>query len=107
MSKLTLAGFILPLLLLFPAFETRSGNPASYRAPAANGVPRPDHVVIVIEENHSYSEIIGSSACTSGAYVRRHAPWVNFTNIPTTTNLPYSYFPTDYNTLPTLSFVIP
>src|SRR6267378_1421782 len=158
---------------------------SGYRAPVANGVPRPDHVVIVIEENHSYSEIIGSSAapyinslaaqgalftqsyaithpsqpnyldlfsgynqgvtddscphyfttdnlglyllnasltfagysedlpsvgstaCTSGAYVRRHAPWVNFTNIPTTTNLPYSYFPTDYNTLPTLSFVIP
>src|SRR5437763_17138020 len=67
MSKLTLAGFILPLLLLSPAVETRSGNPASYRAPAANGVPRPDHVVIVIEENHSYSQIIGSSA----------APYIN------------------------------
>ena len=158
---------------------------SDYRAPSANGVPRPDHVVIVIEENHSYSEIIGSSAapyinslaaqgalftqsyaithpsepnyldlfsgsnqgvtddscphyfttanlglyllnasltfggysedlpsvgslvCTSGAYARKHAPWVNFTNIPTTTNLPYSYFPTDYTTLPTVSFVIP
>src|SRR5260370_24821504 len=67
MSKLTLAGFILPLLLLFPAFETRSGNPASYRAPAANGVPRPDHVVIVIGEDHNYSEIIRSSA----------APYIN------------------------------
>ena len=158
---------------------------SGYRAPEANGVPRPDRVVIVIEENHSYGEIIGSSAapyinslaaqgalftqsyaithpsqpnyldlfsgsnqgvtddscphyfmtanlglyllnasltfagysedlpsvgsivCTSGAYARKHAPWVNFTNIPTTTNLPYSYFPTDYVTLPTLSFVIP
>jgi hypothetical protein len=158
---------------------------SGYRAPVANGVPRPDHVVIVIEENHSYSEIIGSSAapyinslaaqgalfihssaithpsqpnyldlfsgsnqgvtddscphsfttanlglyllnasltfggysedlpfvgstvCTSGAYARKHAPWVNFTNIPTTTNLPYSYFPSDYTTLPTVSFVIP
>ena len=30
-------------------------------------VPRPDHVVIVIEENHSYSEIIGSPA----------APYIN------------------------------
>src|SRR5213592_3339794 len=38
---------------------------------------------------------------------RKHAPWVNFTNIPTTTNLPYSYFPSDYTTLPTVSFVIP
>ena len=158
---------------------------SGYRAPVANGVPRPDHVVIVIEENHSYSEIIGSSAapyinslaaqgalftqsyaithpsqpnyldlfsgfnqgvtddscphyfttdnlglyllnaaltfagysedlpsvgslrCTSGGYARKHAPWVNFTNIPTATNLPYSYFPTDYTALPTLSFVIP
>ena len=50
---------------------------------------------------------VGSTICTSGAYARKHAPWVNFTNIPTSTNLPYSYFPTDYTTLPTLSFVIP
>ena len=34
---------------------------------AANGVPRPDHVVIVVEENHSYNEIIGSSS----------APYIN------------------------------
>jgi hypothetical protein len=50
---------------------------------------------------------VGSTVCTSGAYARKHAPWVNFTNIPTSTNLPYSYFPTDYTTLPTVSFVIP
>jgi hypothetical protein len=31
-------------------------------AHAANGVPTPDHVVVVILENHSYSEIIGSSS---------------------------------------------
>src|SRR5436305_75805 len=37
------------------------------RAPHAGGVPRPDHVVVVIEENHSYSEIIGSAA----------APYIN------------------------------
>lgn len=28
---------------------------------AAGKVPKPDHVIIVMEENHSYSEIIGSS----------------------------------------------
>ena len=170
------------------ADDLAESNPlahSGYRAPGANGVPRPDHVVIVIEENHSYSEIIGSSAapyinslaaqgalftqshatthpsqpnylhlfsgsnqgvtddscphsfstanlgqylldasltfagysedlpsvgspvCTSGAYARKHAPWVNFTNIPTTTNLPFSYFPSDYTTLPIVSFVIP
>jgi hypothetical protein len=168
-----------------PERQRQSPAYSAYRAPVANGVSRPDHVVIVIEENHSYGEIIGSSfapyinslaargalftqayaithpsqpnyldlfsgsnqgvsddscphyfmtanlglyllnasltfagysedlpsvgsiVCTSGAYARKHAPWVNFTNIPTTTNLPYSYFPTDYVTLPTLSFVIP
>src|ERR1051325_9125232 len=125
MSKSTLTSCILPLLLLFTAFEARSGNPrtadnpnnqaqpvrssvdenesgtlqkmtvqtgsvtmdldrgwgsraddpaeanplahSGYRAPGANGVPRPDHVVVVIEENHGYSEIIGSAA----------APYIN------------------------------
>ena len=57
MSKLALTGGMLPLLLVF----TSLADPG-YRTPVANGVPRPDHVVIVIEENHSYSEIIGSSA---------------------------------------------
>ncbi len=154
--------------------------------PAANGVPMPDHLVIVMEENHSYSEIVGSpsapyinslipqgalftqsfaithpsqpnyadlfsgsnqgvtddscphswttanlgrsllnasrsfagysedlpfagyTGCASGRYVRRHAPWINFTNVPTaTTHLPFTAFPTNYTTLPTLSFVIP
>src|ERR1700748_1365693 len=163
MSKTTLTGLILRLLMVLGSLAD-----PGYRGTAANGVPRPDQVVIVIEENHSYSEIIGSSAapyinslgvqgalftqshaithpsqpnyldlfgrynqgitndscphyfatdnlglyllnasltfagysedlpsigsivCTSGAYARKHAPWVNFTNIPTTTNLPYS-----------------
>ncbi len=35
--------------------------------PETGGVPRPDHVVIVIEENHSYSQIIGSPS----------APYIN------------------------------
>jgi hypothetical protein len=34
---------------------------------AANGVPRYDHVVLVVEENHSYNEIIGSS--TGAPYI--------------------------------------
>src|SRR5215813_13786392 len=129
------------------------------------GVTPPDHIVIVIEENHSFSEIIGSSsapyinslaqqgalftnsfaiehpsepnyldlfsganqgvtndncpvgpfsvanlgslligagktftgfseglpsagstACASGAYVRKHNPWVNFSNVPSASN---------------------
>ncbi|WP_217625895.1 alkaline phosphatase family protein [Streptomyces lunaelactis] len=148
-------------------------------------MPRPDHIVVVVEENRSYSSIIGNSeapylnelarwgasltkftaithpsqpnylglfsgstqgvsdnscphtfrasnlasqlrqadltfagysqslpfvgftGCTSGAYVRRHNPWVNFSNVPASVNLPWSAFPRDYADLPTVSFVIP
>jgi len=149
------------------------------------GVPRPDHVLVVIEENHSYDQIIGNSSapyinslagqgasftdstaiagisqpnylalfsgatqgvtddscphtfsaenlghqllaanigfagysedlpapgstvCTSGGYARKHNPWVDFDNVPASVNLPYSAFPADYATLPTVSFVVP
>lgn len=149
------------------------------------GIVPPDHVVIVIEENHSFSSIIGSSSapfinslaqqgalftqsfavehpsqpnyldlfsganqgvtddtcphtftvenlateltaagetftgfsedlpsagstvCTSGAYARKHAPWTNFTNVPATSNLSFSSFPTDFTTLPTVSIIDP
>jgi uncharacterized membrane protein len=149
------------------------------------GIAPPDHVVIVMEENHSFGEIIGSSSapfinslaqqgalftqsfavehpsqpnyldlfsgtnqgvtddscphtfstenlaselsaaglsftgfseglpsagstvCTSGEYAEKHAPWVNFTNVPTSDNQPFTAFPTDFNNLPTVSFVIP
>ncbi|GDY31157.1 alkaline phosphatase family protein [Gandjariella thermophila] len=155
-------------------------------ASAANGVPQPDHVVVVVMENHSYSEIIGSNSapyinslarsganftqsfavthpsepnylalfsgstqgltddscphtyssanlgqelisagrsfigysesmpsdgytgCTSGKYARKHNPWVNFTNVPAASNLVFeNHWPTDYSTLPSVSFVVP
>jgi hypothetical protein len=154
-------------------------------ANAAAGLPRPDHVVVVVMENHSYSEIVGSSSapyitslagqganfsqsfavthpsepnylelfsgstqgvtddscphtfstanlgseligagltftgysesmpsdgytgCTSGTYARKHNPWVNFTNVPSTSNRTFAAFPADYTTLPTTSFVVP
>ena len=62
MSETTLTGLIFSSVLVFGSLA----DPV-YGVPAANGVPSPDHVVIVIEENHSYSEIIGSSA----------APYIN------------------------------
>jgi hypothetical protein len=151
----------------------------------AGGVPRPDHVVVVVMENHSNTDVIGNpsapyinslaatganfsqsyaithpsqpnyfalfsgslqgvddnscphtfstpnlgtalitngltfkgysesmpydgyTGCSSGAYVRRHNPWVNWTNVPAASNLTLNAFPTDYSTLPTVSFVIP
>lgn len=151
----------------------------------ATVVPRPDHVVIVVEENHSRTNIIGSpnapymsslanenanftqsfavthpsqpnyialfsgstqgvtddscphafsapsladellgagqsfasysetlpstgfTGCTSGEYSARHNPWVNFPSVPASTNQPFTSFPTDYSTLPAVSFVVP
>ncbi|GAA4633530.1 alkaline phosphatase family protein [Actinoallomurus vinaceus] len=159
---------------------------ATVRPAVAATVPRPDHVVIVVMENHSYNDIIGSSSapyinntlkagganftqsfavthpsqpnylelfsgstqgitddscphtfstenlghrlivagdtftgysedlpsvgytgCQKGKYYRKHNPWVNFTNVPSSSNVPFSQFPTDYTRLPAVSFVIP
>jgi len=152
---------------------------------AQNGVPRPDHVVMVIEENKAFERIIGSEAapyinslaqrgalftssfairhpsepnylalfsgsthgvgddscphtfstanlgselfdagftfagysesmphagykgCETGNYARKHNPWVNFTNIPASANLPFANFPTNFSELPTVSIVAP
>lgn len=59
-----------------------------------------------------YSETmpsIGYTGCGYGlsGYVRRHNPWVDFSNLAPSTNLPYTAFPSDFTQLPTLSFVIP
>ena len=156
-----------------------------------SGVPTPDHVVVVMEENHAYSEIIGSAnapyintlagraavftksfaithpsepnyldifsganqgitddsavtqpfatpnlgasliqagltfggyaeglpsvgstAISSGNYVARHNPYVDWQGapanaIPAADNQPFTAFPSDFSTLPTVSFVIP
>jgi hypothetical protein len=57
-----------------------------------------------------YSESMpsdGYTGCISGQYARKHNPWVNFTNVPSSSNLRFSRFPTNYSTLPSVSFVIP
>lgn len=69
----------------------------------------------LIAAGHSfagYSETmpsIGYTGCTYGSsgYARRHNPWVNFSDLSSSTNLPYTSFPSDFTQLPTLSFVIP
>ena len=52
---------------------------------------------------------VGSTTCGSGKYARKHAPWVNFANVPPTDSVPFSSFPpsSDYTSLPTVAFVIP
>ena len=42
-----------------------------------------------------------------GAYARKHNPWVDFSNVPSEANQPFTAFPSDYARLPTVSFVIP
>jgi hypothetical protein len=161
------------------------GLSASF-GPAAGGVPRPDHILVVIDENHAQGEIVGSSnapyitglsksganftnshavshpsqpnylalfsgstqgvtsdtcpkkafttadlggqalaagigfagysesmpsdgytGCTSGNYARKHNPWVDFADVPASSNLRFTDFPTDYTKLPAVSFVVP
>jgi len=56
-----------------------------------------------------YSESLpepGFIGCWAGRYARKHAPWVHFSNVPPSENLPFSRFPA-YDNLPTVSFVIP
>ncbi|MFD8706751.1 alkaline phosphatase family protein [Kitasatospora sp. NPDC059648] len=154
----------------------------------AAGLPTPDHVIVVVMENHAYSQIIGSSSapylnntlkaggasltqsfaithpsepnyyalfsgstqgrvddscvavggfqapnlasevlaagktwasyneslpgqgstvCSSGNYAQKHNPWFGFGNVPLSSAKTFAQFPTDYTTLPDVSFVIP
>jgi len=59
-----------------------------------------------------YSESMpsaGYTGCRHGliGYVRSHNPWVDFSNVPTASNLTFASFPKDYRRLPTVSFVVP
>ncbi|GAA0545894.1 alkaline phosphatase family protein [Paractinoplanes ferrugineus] len=50
---------------------------------------------------------VGWRGCSHSGYVRRHVPWVNFSNVPASAHQPYTAFPRDYRKLPTVAFVIP
>ncbi|WP_433888982.1 alkaline phosphatase family protein [Streptomyces sp. CA-111067] len=156
-------------------------------AQAAGAVPTPDHTIVVVMENHAYSQVIGSSSapyinslktgganltqshaithpsqpnyyalfsgstqgvtsdacvtpgfskaanlgsevvaagktwgsynetlpsqgsttCKSGDYAQKHNPWFGFSNVPTSSAKTFAQFPTDYSTLPAMSFVVP
>ncbi|MFF0477638.1 alkaline phosphatase family protein [Streptomyces sp. NPDC004284] len=58
----------------------------------------------------SYNETLpsqGSTTCSSGKYARKHNPWFGFSNVPTSSAYTMAQFPTDYTTLPQVSFVVP
>jgi hypothetical protein len=57
-----------------------------------------------------YSEDLpqaGSRLCRSGEYARKHVPWASFDNVLPSENLPLSALPSNYDALPTVSFIIP
>ena len=57
-----------------------------------------------------YSEDLpapGFTGCSSGAYARKHNPWVDFSALPARVNQPMTAFPDNLANLPTVSFVIP
>jgi phosphatidylinositol-3-phosphatase len=50
----------------------------------------------------------GSPACSAGDYARKHVPWADFGNVPSSVSLPFTSFPaTAFARLPSVSFVIP
>ena len=185
--------WILPAAMLLLATACGDGGEGDFSvskvSQAINGVPRPDHTMVVIMENTSFSTVIGSSSapyinslvsqganftnshavshpsepnylalfsgstqgvtsdacplsfgntanlgsqtiaaglsfaaysenlpsagstvCTAGSsgYARKHAPWVNFSNVPAASQQPYTSYPsTNFASLPTVSFVVP
>ncbi|MGO9927178.1 MAG: alkaline phosphatase family protein [Mycobacterium sp.] len=54
---------------------------------------------------------VGSTVCSAGKYARKHVPWANFSNVPPTSSVPFSAFPSvnggSFANLPTVAFVIP
>jgi phosphatidylinositol-3-phosphatase len=60
----------------------------------------------------SYNEGLpsqGSTVCTNSAtkYARKHNPWFAFSNVPLNSANTFSQFPTNYASLPKVSFVTP
>ncbi|HEY7980552.1 MAG TPA: alkaline phosphatase family protein [Candidatus Eremiobacteraceae bacterium] len=53
---------------------------------------------------------VGFTGCSSGdadeGYARKHAPWVNFADVPASANQPFSALPNPVR-LPTVAFIIP
>ncbi|MEE1783290.1 alkaline phosphatase family protein [Streptomyces sp. SP17BM10] len=58
----------------------------------------------------SYNEgipAVGATDCRVDNYAQKHNPWFGFGNVPTSTAYGMDAFPTDFTTLPKVSFVVP
>lgn len=49
----------------------------------------------------------GWTGCAAGNYARKHNPWSDFAGLAAHVNLPFSSFPSDFATLPSVAFVVP
>ena len=50
----------------------------------------------------------GYTGCAAGEYRRKHNPWVNFDNVDSSSNQPFTAFPSgNFAALPTVSVVVP
>ncbi len=78
-----------------------------------NPLPGPDLAGLLIQHGQTfagYSEGLpyaGYVGDDVGNYVRRHAPWTEFADVPPEDSRPLSAFPKNYGRLPTVSFVTP
>jgi hypothetical protein len=50
---------------------------------------------------------VGYTGDKSGGYRKKHNPWVDFTDVPASANMPLKNFPKDFSRLPTVSFIAP
>ena len=50
---------------------------------------------------------VGSKACTSGLYARKHVPWTDFSKGNPNNNQPFTSFPSNFSKLPAVAWVIP
>jgi acid phosphatase len=84
---------------------TRDSCPLQYSGPSLGGQLIDAGLGFI-----GYSEglpSVGFTGCSYGSYARKHAPWVNFTDVPPAANQPFSAFPADPSSLPPLAFVMP
>jgi hypothetical protein len=87
-----------------------STPPTTFRTPNLGAALRAHGLSLVgFAEDLPFAGFTGD---TSGAYARKHAPWINWqgtghNRLPAKVNQPFTAFPGNFNKLPTVSFVIP
>ena len=78
-----LATGALAVLVILLATLAINGSLGTTKMHAATTLPIPSHVVVV------------------------HSPWINFPDVPSSDNMPFTSFLSNYNNLPKISFMIP